>query len=164
MDGVIRNTLPKKERLCGKTAISTLLAKGKHGNVPGLRYLCLRRTDAEVDRIMVSVPKKSFKRAVKRNLLKRRIRESWRKQKHMLSIEGNIDILFMYAVKEVLSYEEVHAAVGQIIENLNVRYGAKPIAASEEPSQVSSAGSCSGDNGTEALSASQSAPEFQSAE
>ena len=129
-----------------------------------MRYLCLRRTDAEINRIMVSVPKKSFKRAVKRNLLKRRIRESWRKQKHMLSVEGNIDILFMYAVKEVLSYEEVHAAVGQIIENLNVRYGAKPVAASEEPSQVSSAGSCSGDNGTEALSASQSAPEFQSAE
>ena len=62
------------------------------------------------------------------------------------------------------TYEEVHAAVGKIIENLNVRYGAKPIAASEEPSPVSSAGSCSGDNGTEALSVIQSAPEFQSAE
>lgn len=164
MDGTYRNTLPKKERLYGKTGISRLLADGKHGSVSGLRYLCLHRTDAEVNRIMVSVPKKSFKRAVKRNLLKRRIRESWRKQKHMLSIEGNIDILFMYAVKEVLSYEEVYAAVGKIIENLNVRYGAKPIAASEEPSPVSSAGSCSGDNGTEALSVSQSAPEFQSAE
>ena len=164
MEGEIRNTLPKKERLCGKTAISKLLAKGRHGNVPGLRYLYLADNGSDVSRIMISVPKKSFKRAVKRNLLKRRIRESWRKQKHMLSIEGNIDILFMYAVKEVLSYEEVYAAVGKIIENLNVRYGAKPIAASEEPSPVSSAGSCSGDNGTEALSVIQSAPEFQSAE
>ena len=124
MEGEIRNTLPKKERLCGKTAISELLAKGKHGNVPGMRYLCLRRKDAEITRIMVSVPKKSFKRAVKRNLLKRRIRESWRRQKHMLSVEGNIDILFMYAVKEVLTYEEIYAAVGQIIENLNAKYGA----------------------------------------
>ena len=124
MDGAIRNTLPKKERLCGKTAISELLAKGKHGNVPGMRYLCLRRKDAEITRIMVSVPKKSFKRAVKRNLLKRRIRESWRRQKHTLSVEGNLDILFMYAVKEVLTYEEIYAAVGQIIENLNAKYGA----------------------------------------
>ena len=124
MEGEIRNTLPKKERLCGKTAISELLAKGKHGNVPGMRYLCLRRKDAEITRIMVSVPKKSFKRAVKRNLLKRRIRESWRRQKHMLSVEGNLDILFMYAVKEVLTYEEIYAAVGQIIENLNAKYGA----------------------------------------
>ena len=124
MEGEIRNTLPKKERLCGKTAISELLAKGKHGNVPGMRYLCLCRKDAEITRIMVSVPKKSFKRAVKRNLLKRRIRESWRRQKHMLSVDGNLDILFMYAVKEILSYEEIYAAVGQIIENLNAKYGA----------------------------------------
>ena len=123
MEGEIRNTLPKKERLCGKTAISKLLAKGKHGSVPGLRYLCLYGNEAEVTRMMVSVPKKSFKRAVKRNLLKRRIRESWRKQKQMLSVEGNLDILFMYAVKEVLSYEEIYAAVGQIIENINSKYG-----------------------------------------
>ena len=123
MEGEARNTLPKKERLCGKTAISKLLAKGKHGSVPGLRYLCLYGNEAEVTRMMVSVPKKSFKRAVKRNLLKRRIRESWRKQKQMLSVEGNLDILFMYVVKEVLSYEEIYAAVGQIIENINSKYG-----------------------------------------
>lgn len=125
MEGEVRNTLPKKERLCGKTAISKLLAKGKHGSVPGLRYLCLYGTDAEVTRMMVSVPKKSFKRAVKRNLLKRRIRESWRKQKHMLAVEGNLDILFMYPVKEILSYEEIYTAVGQVIENINSRYGAE---------------------------------------
>ena len=125
MEGEVRNTLPKKERLCGKTAISKLLAKGKHGNVPGMRYLCLYGNDAEVNRIVVSVSKKFFKRAVKRNLLKRRIRESWRKQKHALKLEGNLDILLMYSVKEVLSYEEICSAVGQIIENLNSRYGSR---------------------------------------
>jgi hypothetical protein len=31
----------------------------------------------------------------------------------------------MYAVKEVLSYDEIYAAVGQIIENLNSRFGSK---------------------------------------
>ena len=124
MNGTIRHTLPKQERLCGKTGISKLLATGKHGNVPGLRYLCLYGSEAEITRIMVSVPKKLFKRAVKRNLLKRRIRESWRKQKHDLRIEGNVDILFMYSVKEILSYDEIYAAVGQIIENINGKYGA----------------------------------------
>ena len=125
MYGEKLHTLPKKERLCGKKPISELLAKGKHGAVPGLRYLCLRRNDAEVSRIMVSVPKKSFKRAVKRNLLKRRIRESWRKQKHSLTVEGNMDILFMYSTKEILSYSEIYATVSQIIENLNIRFGRK---------------------------------------
>lgn len=124
MDGQNRNTLPKKERLCGKTAISRLLAKGRHGSVPGLRYLCLAGTGEEADRIMVSVPKKFFKRAVKRNLLKRRIRESWRRQKHSLAVSGGVDLLFMYPSKEILSYEEIHAAVGEVIEALNNRYSA----------------------------------------
>lgn len=102
-----------------------LLAKGRHGSVPGLRYLCMPGTGADVDRIMVSVPKKLFKRAVKRNLLKRRIRESWRKQKHLLNVDGRMDILFMYPTKDILSYQEIYAAVGNVIESLNDRYGRK---------------------------------------
>ena len=119
MDG----RFPKKERLCGKTGISRLLARGRHGNVPGLRYLCLAGTEGDVNRIMVSVPKKMFKRAVKRNLLKRRIRESWRRQKHLLAVDGGVDLLFMYPSKEILSYEEIYAAVGKVIDALNARYG-----------------------------------------
>lgn len=114
----IRHTLPKKERLCGKTAISTLLAKGRHGKVPGLRYCFSPSCGAEGSRILVSVPKKMFKRAVKRNLLKRRIRESWRKQKHSLDGIKGYDILFTYSLKEVLSYEDIYEAVGKVIEKV----------------------------------------------
>ena len=124
MEGQTINTLPKKERLCGKTGISMLLAKGKHGNVSGMRYLFLKSTGKEQNRIMVSVPKKLFKRAVKRNLLKRRIRESYRKQKHSLTIEGGMDVLFMYSTKEIMSYGQIYDAVGQIIEKIN--QGNKP--------------------------------------
>ena len=131
MDGTYRNTLPKKERLCGKTGISRLLAKGRHGSVQGLRYLFLSGNEAGMDRIMVSVPKKMFKRAVKRNLLKRRIRESWRKQKHALLSDSGVDILFMYPTREILSYEEIYAAVGKIIEQLNSRLVPKKSDAAE---------------------------------
>ena len=119
MDPQAPNTLPKRERLCGKTTIGHLLAKGKHGNGPGLRFLYLTDTGSETNRIMVSVPKKMFKRAVKRNLLKRRIRESWRKQKHSLQISGGTDILFIYPTKEIQTYEQIYACVGQIIEKIN---------------------------------------------
>ena len=119
MEGEIRNTLPKKERLCGKTSISMLLAKGKFSNVPGMRFIFRKETGNEADRIMVSVPKKLFKRAVKRNLLKRRIRESYRKQKHNLTIEGGLDVLFTYNTKEIMTYEQIYATVGQIIERIN---------------------------------------------
>lgn len=119
MNPLAPNTLPKTERLCGKTTIGKLLAKGKHGNVPGLRFLYMTDTGSETNRIMVSVPKKMFKRAVKRNLLKRRIRESWRHQKHSLTLPGGTDILFIYPSKEILSYKQIYDCMGQIIEKLN---------------------------------------------
>ena len=122
METSASNTLSKKERLCGKTGISKLLAEGKHGSVPGIRYLCLSNTGCEKVRIMVSVPKKLFKRAVKRNLLKRRIRESYRKQKSALIPGHGLDILFMYSTKDVLTYEEIYTAVGEIISKLNKKY------------------------------------------
>jgi ribonuclease P protein component len=119
LDSQTPNTLTKRERLCGKTTIGQLLAKGKHGNVPGLRFLYMTNTGSETNRIMVSVPKKMFKRAVKRNLLKRRIRESWRKQKHFLLTTGGTDILFIYPTKEIQTYEQIYSCVGQIIEKIN---------------------------------------------
>lgn len=118
MDNQIRHTLPKKERLCGKTGISKLLANGKHGNIPGFRFCYLSGNQLDYNRIMVSVPKKIFKRAVKRNLLKRRIRESWRLQKETLNATG-VDILFTYSTKEILTFEDVQSAVAKIIEKVN---------------------------------------------
>ena len=120
MENKVANTLPKKERLCGKKGIESLLAKGKHGNAGAIRYIYTLDNGEEYSRILVSVPKKLFKRAVKRNLLKRRIRESYRKQKHILAATG-VDVLFMYSTKEVLSYEAIYTAVGQIIAKINER-------------------------------------------
>lgn len=121
VDANAPNTLPKKERLCGKIGISKLLAEGKHGSAGPVRFLFLKDSGNENNRIMVSVPKKLFKRAVKRNLIKRRIRESYRKQKHSLTAKGGLDVLFMYSTKEVLSYDEIYQAVGLAIEKINER-------------------------------------------
>ena len=119
MDIQRTETFPKKERLCGKTGIEKLLAEGRHGSVSGLRFIYLRDNGLGFNRIMVSVPKKLFKRAVKRNLLKRRIRESWRRSKNGIAGEARLDILFMYSTKEVMSYEQIRQAIGQIISRLN---------------------------------------------
>ena len=94
-----RNTLKKAERLSSKTGLSTLLSKGKWGVQGPIRYCCLPDNGQEQARIVVSVPKKMFRRAVKRNLLKRRIRESYRTQKALL--EGSrVDLMFVYSSKE----------------------------------------------------------------
>ena len=112
-----RNTFSKEERLCGKNAISTLLAKGSFAKNGKISY-CSAPNDAGLNRIMISVSKKFFKRAVKRNLLKRRIREAYRKQKHLLDGQ-NIDLLIMYRTKEILTYDEIYTGIGQILESLD---------------------------------------------
>jgi len=114
-------SFPKQERLCGKTAIARLLAEGRHGSIAGMRFIYLTDNGMGHARLMISVPKKNFKRAVKRNLLKRRIRESWRRQKNLLQAETGVDILIMYSTKEIMPYEQVYQSVGQILEKVDTR-------------------------------------------
>ena len=84
-----------------------------------MRFLYMTETGNDHARLLISVPKKIFKRAVKRNLYKRRIRESWRRQKHMLDVAKGVDILIIYSSKELLSYEEIYSGIGLIIEKIN---------------------------------------------
>ena len=109
-------TLSKAERLCGKKAIAGLMEHGKGGSVGCLRYKYLKTGDSDVSRILVSVPKRYFKRAVKRNLLKRRIRESYRLQKDLLPVP--MDIAFLYQSREVLSFDEIYAAMTAVLTAL----------------------------------------------
>ncbi len=110
----LSNTLSRQERLRGKTNISTLMNRGKWGSVPGMKYCYFFPEETDCPRIIVSVPKKIFKRAVKRNLLKRRIREAYRTQKFIL--EGKCpDILFLYNEVEVLPFPEIHSKVRDIL-------------------------------------------------
>lgn len=71
---------------------------------------------ADASRIVVSVPKRLFKRAVKRNLLKRRIREAYRHQKGLIS--APVDILFIYTAPEVLPYEVIYADMTAILQKI----------------------------------------------
>ena len=106
-------TLSKSERLCGKKAIAGLMERGKGGVTGCLRYKFLKSGEADVSRILVSVPKRFFKRAVKRNLLKRRSRESYRLQKDLLPVP--VDIAFLYQDREVLPFSDIYAAMTAVL-------------------------------------------------
>lgn len=112
-------TLPKSERLCGKTAVGALFEHGKSLQEGCLRCRYLLRGDDVPVRIIVSVPKRSFKRAVKRNLLKRRIRESYRRQKSLLG--PGVDVLFIYTPREVLPYGDIFADMTALLTALSQR-------------------------------------------
>lgn len=113
-------TLPKAERLCGKTAVVSLFEAGKNASAGCLRCKYLHRpADEGPSRIVVSVPKRSFKRAVKRNLLKRRMREAYRRQKDLLV--PSVDVLFIYTSSEVQPYEVVYADMAKLLQVLSAR-------------------------------------------
>jgi ribonuclease P protein component len=82
------HTLNKSERLCSKKLIERLFAGGNK-SFPAfpLRavYMTLKPEENTADAsLLISVPKKRFKHAVKRNRVKRQIREAYRRNKHIL--------------------------------------------------------------------------------
>lgn len=112
----IPQTFSKQERLCGEKNTSTLLSRGKYGNEHMLRY-CYKAGEGH-SRLMISVPKRFFKRAVMRNLLKRRIRESYRRQKGLLEATP-ADLLIIWNSREVGTYEQVYAEVGSVMGKIS---------------------------------------------
>lgn len=83
-----RNTFKKAERLNSRTLIEKLFAGGNKSMPAFPMRVVYMPVDSEklpTASILISVPKKRFKRAVKRNLVKRQVREAYRKNKHILT-------------------------------------------------------------------------------
>lgn len=122
-----RDSAPSAERREGSGEYGPQCPRGGCHEVTGGRMVendVVRREIVENDvvrlspnNIIVSVPKRLFKRAVKRNLLKRRLREAYRTQKGLLPPEG-YSILFLYNTKEVLDYAAVREQVGAILQKI----------------------------------------------
>lgn len=78
----------------------------------------------------VSVGKRHFKRAVDRNLLKRRIREAYRKQKHdvketLTALGISMDIFFVYSNARISDYAEIETAMTNGLSLLKDKISAK---------------------------------------
>lgn len=113
MPGVAENfSFNKSERLCGKKDIDSLMSRGKWGFEGCIKY-CWAPGELDHSRIIAAVPKKLFRRAVKRNLLKRRIREAYRLQKSLISTP--VDIFFIYNSSEVLPFDTIKSDIAAIL-------------------------------------------------
>lgn len=110
-------TFRKNERLSRKKLVGELFLKGKSFMAFPLRvqYLFVDRVDNAAVQVLISVPKKRFKHAVDRNLLKRRVREAYRLNKHELAklIPDNKTLLvaFLYSNNEKFSYNHIEKGV-----------------------------------------------------
>lgn len=82
-------TFGKNEKLVSKRTIDALFSGGNSRSMSAypLRVVFMRKERNETEepaQVMVSVSKRHFKRAVKRNRVKRQIREAYRLNKHLL--------------------------------------------------------------------------------
>ena len=116
-------TLPKTERLNGRSAIAALLGGGRWEHAAHLRCCYLAGNGLEYNRIMVSVPKRWFKRAVRRNLLKRRIREAYRTHKDLLPVseKGGTDLMFVFSSSQVEPFDVIREEVSVLLSKIALK-------------------------------------------
>lgn len=124
------NTLRKAERLNKKKIIEKLFTSESHSfSIFPLRvvYLPVENTE-DTASILISVPKRRFKRAVKRNRIKRQIREAYRQNKHELQAllkdkQVQLAIAFIYLSDQIIESKEIEhkvkIALSRITENIN---------------------------------------------
>lgn len=126
----LRADLPKSQRIYKQTAIQSLFEEGKGFSLYPFRVV-VHLYDAEnqedaIPRILVSVSKKRFHHAVKRNRVKRLIREGWRNNKQQLvalcqSQNKTLDVAFVYTATIILKYKEVEDKIKEVVERLKER-------------------------------------------
>ncbi|RAJ14110.1 ribonuclease P protein component [Arenibacter echinorum] len=104
-------SFPKKEKLKSKKLIEQLFAEGIGvTNYPiKLVYLKTSFDDGSICKVGVTASKRNFKSAVKRNRIKRLMRESYRLNKHLIfnNIESNFAFMFLYLGKEMPSQSKI---------------------------------------------------------
>lgn len=123
--------LPKEQRLFKKKAIDQLFGKGKGFNFYPFRVVVYAHhseiDEPSIPRFLVSVSKKRFHHAFKRNRIKRLVREAWRRNKSQLIVncENNnltFDFALVYTATIILSYEEIEKKIKQLSLRLNNDY------------------------------------------
>ena len=124
-NGNRRYTLSKEERLSWKRYIDLLFAKGQSFVAFPLRvvYLAVEEETLAPVSILVSVPKKKFRRAVKRNLIKRQVREAYRVRKYDLidPLTGKnkrMLVAFLYLDKEIHPFADMEKAMTKALNVL----------------------------------------------
>jgi ribonuclease P protein component len=117
----------KTERLCRNVLIENLYSKGISFNAYPLRitYLFVNELNVNPAQVLFIVSKRRFKKANKRNVLKRRMREAYRVNKPELynclnNCNLKLIISFNYVSNEMLLYPEIEEQIIKIIKKLEI--------------------------------------------
>ncbi|EOZ92442.1 Ribonuclease P protein component [Indibacter alkaliphilus LW1] len=114
--------LGKSERLHSEKSIKELFDKGSSFFLYPFKVVLLdlpSNQDGTVQ-VLFSVPKKKIKKAVLRNFVKRRVKEAYRLNKHLLSVgpQRRKLIGFIYVSSEVVSFQYIQGRMVKVITKI----------------------------------------------
>lgn len=122
-------TFKKQERLSGQKIIDTLFSEGRNFVVSPFRVVWLEYELAghSPAQVMISVSKKRIKKAVDRNLVKRRIREAYRKNKdefyEFLNRKGvKCAFALLYNSDLIADYKEIEEKINLLLQRFQSEY------------------------------------------
>lgn len=114
---------PKKEKLSRKKLWEAVFEKGERLRSFPLTLYALRADLPEGVPVQAgfAVPKRSFKKAVDRNRIKRLMREAYRLEKagRFNNMQGTYAFVFLYLGKEMPDFNKVSRAMKTILNNFD---------------------------------------------
>ena len=113
-------TFPKKERLKSRKILESLMQKGQSVRSYPLKliYLPAELPENVPVQAAMAVGKRQFKSAVKRNRIKRLLREAYRLNKGPIfnNIERNYAFLILYIGSDLPSFDMVNQAMTKLLQ------------------------------------------------
>ena len=108
----------KGERLKNKKIIDHVFKTGKKISLFPFDFRYLKKENDSINEVLISVSKSKINSSVKRNLLKRRIRESYRLNKSLINGQGYY-MAFIYSSSKILSYNQIEISTISLFNTLN---------------------------------------------
>ncbi len=108
----------KSTRLCSRSQIAQLFDQGRVIVSYPIRASYLYN-DTSLSKVVISVPKRSFKKAVDRNLIKRKIRESLRLKRFPSLFKRGINLSIVYLGKEIPEFSFINERIEYVLNKIN---------------------------------------------
>lgn len=126
----MRYTFKKDERLCSRNLIEKLFKSGKTVTRYPLKLYYLKTNESQPfpAQVLIAVSKKNIRKASKRNLAKRRMREAYRHLKPAFFDELgtksiNLQLAIVYVSPEINTYQDIYyklnKALIKVLNNIN---------------------------------------------